>query len=152
MSEIGINSFFCEDVRTEVGNKPMFLGVYSSTVVVEQLPDTDDLIHVSMFYVPPDVEFFDASLRLLTIYRDVEIVLFESTKTFTRQGPANVAWTSVNNFRLSDFEMREGLVLVAEVTAAGCRQVRQLRFEAHEEAGFDILVEDAETSAAKQNA
>jgi hypothetical protein len=85
MHDVEINAFFCEDVRAEDNGKPIFLGVLSPILMVEDLPyEMKELYYVSMFYVAPHVNEFDASLEVYIESGDGKTTVFESSKHFKR--------------------------------------------------------------------
>jgi hypothetical protein len=65
MSKVRVSAFYCEDFRVEDTQQPMFLGVMSPSLWVENLPvEVPSLIFVTMFHIDNSLDSVTAKLRI----------------------------------------------------------------------------------------
>lgn len=66
MNSRSLQVTWCDDIRFEIGNKPSFMGVYASGMVVANLPVTLDRLSVWFTaYTPLDEPFLKFGLRIV---------------------------------------------------------------------------------------
>ncbi|WP_441347693.1 DUF6941 family protein [Sinimarinibacterium sp. CAU 1509] len=68
-----VTAIFCDDIRTEMGNKLSYMGVYSSDLVVQSMPKTLPKLCVAVTVVTPADELPN-TLRILLL-RDSSVLV-----------------------------------------------------------------------------
>ncbi|WP_426265915.1 hypothetical protein [Sphingomonas sp. LHG3443-2] len=141
MSQLEICAFFCEDARQEIGGKPMFLGVLSSVVMVDEFPMSGDLTYVSLFYVPSSISEFEAQLDITVENDGDRQQIFSSKKKLKKVNSDDLDdWVCTSTFDLDHLELAENALLEARVSANGVRSIRRLRVRKTYEEEFEVEV------------
>lgn len=137
MSKVKASAFFCEDIRFEKSEQPMFIGVCSPVLEVEDLPFVaGNLIFVTMFIVDPSLDSFEA-----TLYIDAENASDEDknefplkvSKNFVRPEDARIDcdWMVLSYYDLSHITFLDKLSLSSRLVAIDYDETLTLQIMNH---------------------
>lgn len=123
MSKLKVSAFFCEDIRMEASGQPMFLGVFSPVLGVDDSPTlATNLIFVTMFFVDATIEEFQADLRITADGfpdEDAADYPFEVSKKFAKKPEMceNDEWMIVSHLDMSGLTLQRGMHIKAQLKA-----------------------------------
>jgi hypothetical protein len=133
MSKLRVSAFFCEDIRIESSGQPMYIGVLSPVLSIGEDPViAADLIFVTMFFVDPDVEEFEADLRIDAVgypEEDNDDYPFKVSKKFRKKPEMgdDDEWMVVSHLDMSGVTLKSGMKISAQLKAFDYEETINLR-------------------------